>query len=477
MRIWLDCSSLMSWHATHLTGIQRTVLGVHKGWRAIGIEPRLFRYHHGLNEYIEITHGNLPELVRRNIESHNWATIETAANTEATAKDKHDEEAGLFGEEPKLKSLKQLVGRAVLGQGNSSQTMRAALAEASMAMWKLRNETATWLPERLGLRRPGPSPADAISRDKAYAISGETPIFARTGDYLFSIGGECFQPGYNIHAAHTYRQKGARVIRMIYDIIPIVRPQWVPNALVDVFKEWTIETITSSDHLLTISDYSRKDILRFASAQGLNLPPIDKIRLGDSIQFDPQTLIRQPDAIARPSRIFFLCLGTIEPRKNHRLLYDAWRRLAKEDSDGCPDLVCIGGHHEMSAQLIHEIRSDPMVKDRIMLLDGIDDWQLDWYYDHCIATLYPSLYEGWGLPVAESLARGKLCLASNATSIPEISDAPVFFDPEDPEALAWLIKQTVTDQSWREDATMAASSFTPTTWETTAKEILTKVVR
>ncbi len=467
----------MSWHATHLTGIQRTVLGVHKGWSAIGIEPRLFRYHHGLDGYIEITHENLPQLVRQNIESQNWATIETAAKTGAMAKDKHDEEVELSGEKPKIKSLKQLVGKAILGQGYSSQTMRAAVAEASMAMWKLRKETATWLPERLGLRRPGLGPADAISERKASTISGETPIIASTGDYLFSIGGECFQPGYNIHAADKHRQHGARFIRMIYDIIPIVRPQWVPRALVDLFKELTIETITSSDQLLTISDYSRKDILGFASAQGLNPPPIDKIRLGDAIQFDPQTLIRQPDAIARPSRIFFLCLGTIEPRKNHRLLYDVWRRLAKEDSKGCPDLVCIGGHHEMSTQLIHEIKSDPMVKDRIMLLDGIDDWQLQWYYDHCIATLYPSLYEGWGLPVAESLARGKLCLASNATSIPEISDAPVFFDPEEPEALLWLIKQTVTDQSWREDATMAASSFTPTTWETTAKEILAKVVR
>ena len=98
---------------------------------------------------------------------------------------------------------------------------------------------------------------------------------------------------------------------------------------------------------------------------------------------------------------------------------------------------------------------------------------MDWYFEHCIATIFPSLYEGWGLPVAESLARGRLCLASNASSIPEISELPLFFDPQDVIRLSKLIVRVTEDHEWRaSEEEKIRTHFKPTTWAETAEQIL-----
>ena len=66
------------------------------------------------------------------------------------------------------------------------------------------------------------------------------------------------------------------------------------------------------------------------------------------------------------------------------------------------------------------IARDPLVKDSILHLRTIGDRQLEWLFRHCRLTIYPSLYEGWGLPIAESLAHGKLCLESGSSAMPDV---------------------------------------------------------
>jgi len=127
----------------------------------------------------------------------------------------------------------------------------------------------------------------------------------------------------------------------------------------------------------------------------------------------------------------------------------------------------------MCTQLIHEITHDPLTKERIILLNDVGDGRLEWYYDHCLATIFPSLYEGWGLPVAESLARGRLCLASNATSIPEISELPQMFDPQDVLGLCNLIMRATEGHEWRAaQEEKIRTQFKSTSWAETAEQIL-----
>jgi glycosyltransferase involved in cell wall biosynthesis len=111
-------------------------------------------------------------------------------------------------------------------------------------------------------------------------------------------------------------------------------------------------------------------------------------------------------------------VSTIERRKNHEVLYRAWVRL-REAGITPPRLVCVGMRGWGVTDLMHDLQLDPRVQGDIILLDHVDDSELAWLYRHCAFTVFPSLYEGWGLPLVESLAWGKFCLASQAASLPE----------------------------------------------------------
>ena len=84
-----------------------------------------------------------------------------------------------------------------------------------------------------------------------------------------------------------------------------------------------------------------------------------------------------------------------------------------------PALVIVGQRGFGSQDLLWQIAHDPVTKDKIAILHGASDEELSWLYQNCLWTLYPSFYEGWGLPISESLAYGKYCLASNSSSLPE----------------------------------------------------------
>lgn len=307
--------------------------------------------------------------------------------------------------------------------------------------------------------------------------SGRTPgprdrggrfAFAR-GDVLLSLGGTFTIPGHH-QAVDDARSRGVRIVRLLYDLIPATKPQWVPPSR--IWSAWTRHVLERSDEVLTISRFTAAEAARFCAAHGLPVPPLRVIRLGDVLDRDRARPAPLPRFV--PDRPFFLCVSTIDVRKNHRALYDAWRVLAGLRSGRCPDLVCVGVPHVQVGDLLHEVRHDRDVNRHFHVLHDVHDAELHWYYDHCLATIYPSKYEGWGLPVAESLGFGKLCLAAHVASMPEISDSlPAWFEPHDVPRLVALVERVVDDPEWlRAREATIRSTFRPTTWHDTAAQIL-----
>lgn len=125
------------------------------------------------------------------------------------------------------------------------------------------------------------------------------------------------------------------------------------------------------------------------------------------------------------------------------------------------------------AELLYGIRRDRQVNRLIVHLQSVTDDELAWYYKNCAFSIYPSMYEGWGLPVAESLSIGKYCIASGATSIPEIGgDLVDYFDPIDYPACYRLVHRAVTDPHYvrlREEQIRAG--YRASTWRGTAGQI------
>jgi glycosyltransferase involved in cell wall biosynthesis len=121
--------------------------------------------------------------------------------------------------------------------------------------------------------------------------------------------------------------------------------------------------------------------------------------------------------------------------------------------------------------LLSDIALDPRTKDYIRILNNVSDSDLMHLYRNCMMTAFPSLYEGWGLPVAESLAAGKYCLASNAASIPEVGGELLdYLEPWDVSAwVAELQKYAFDPLALAAKEEAIKRDYKPVAWKDTAQ--------
>ena len=443
----------MTWTLPHLTGIQRTTVGILNGLVAEGVPVRLTRFDQSRRHFEPLAADQLPAGVRRHLAGPASPADAPGSATGPRARRRRKGRALIFGTSPAAANLRT----AYREFGTAAHELRH-----SFGRWLAvrARETARWLPTPTLAGRTRPVPAQTCEPGGSFA----------TGDVLLSLGASWPIEGH-APAAAALRSRGVCVLRMVYDLIPTIKPQWVDEPAAGQVTAWVRTVLTESDHVLTISEFSCAEIARYCHESRFPMPPTSVVRLGDELGSSRDETPPLPRFI--PPRPFFVCVSTLDVRKNHRLLYDAWQVLAARDPEHCPDLVCLGTPHAYVADLMREIRHDRAVNGRIHLLHGIEDAELAWYYRHCAATIYPSRYEGWGLPVAESLGHGRLCLASNATSIPEISaDLPEFFHPLDALGLVALVERTLRDPGWvRAREAEIRARFVPTSWAHTARQV------
>ena len=193
------------------------------------------------------------------------------------------------------------------------------------------------------------------------------------------------------------------------------------------------------------------------------------MRLGDSEGTEKNTAAVKPDG--RIDNNFIACIGTLEIRKNHTLLYYAYK-LAAQQNIKLPQLVIVGSRGWLTGDLQYLIEHDPYIKNDIIILDNIDDCGLDWIYKNCLYTIYPSMYEGWGLPVAESLARGKMCIASNSSSLPEIAGELIdYFSPYSVNDCLLLMQKYLQEKNINKKNMEIEQSYKATTWKSTFDQV------
>jgi hypothetical protein len=117
---------------------------------------------------------------------------------------------------------------------------------------------------------------------------------------------------------------------------------------------------------------------------------------------------------------FVLFVSTIESRKNHIGAFNAWQSLIlKHGAHAVPKLVCVGNAGWLNDAVHAKLAASAELRRQVVMLSHISDEDLASLYRNCLFTLYPSHYEGWGLPVTESLSHGKASLISDASSLPE----------------------------------------------------------
>ena len=180
---------------------------------------------------------------------------------------------------------------------------------------------------------------------------------------------------------------------------------------------------------------------QYGLRQGLALPAIEKVRLGDEAG-DEEVESAPVELLTQTPGPFVLYVSTVGVNKNQGLLLQVWRRLIDRHGGGVPTLVLAGQPGWRAELLLRELRADAPLSRHVVHLPKASDRQLRWLYRRCLFTLFPSHYEGWGLPVAEALAHGKCCIASNAASLPEVGGRLVdYHDPLDGAACLQLVEK------------------------------------
>lgn len=314
-----------------------------------------------------------------------------------------------------------------------------APAPVPLAGWKLRikgawNATkpylpASWVPvisraarrtlhELLQAKARLRAMRERAAAPPAVQEQGPPPCAFEPGDRWISLGADWEY--LNLEALYrAKRELGLRVTLICYDAIPVLFPQLFVGVLSPGgFGSYLAEVAWCADAVLCISECTRRDFEALMRRLGAPVPPTHVITLGSEIRRTgdegaPAGLAHGPD-----ERPFVLFVSTIERRKNHEVLYRAWARL--RDRGVVPHrLVFVGMQGWGIGDLFNDIKLDPRVQGDIVSLNHVTDGELAWLYQHAAFTVFPSLYEGWGLPVVESLAWGKFCLASNAASLPE----------------------------------------------------------
>ena len=230
------------------------------------------------------------------------------------------------------------------------------------------------------------------------------------------------------------RMQGVEFGVMVYDIIPIERPDFVSDDYQRMFGEW-LKTIVATARIIFVSSHITKDqILRWAILAGADMTaeivPVTfgTIALGRPLPMDE--LARNPATSRVNLNSFVLSVGTIDRRKNQASLCKIWRRLIADlGANRVPQLV-LAGRNDLRSGEFDADTADAMKTSQIVILEGLSDQELAGLYRTCQFTVFPSFAEGYGLPVTESLDHGKLCIASDLPVIKEhAGDLAWYFDP------------------------------------------------
>ena len=220
-----------------------------------------------------------------------------------------------------------------------------------------------------------------------------------------------------------------------------------PERLRYMHKEISL-SVKRANMLITDSEYTRREITEYF---GWSEAKIRVAPLASSGSFFPQDADQIRDVLTRyelQADGYSLYAGTIEPRKNIGTLLDAYASLAPSLRNRIPLVLC--GYRGWQSDKLHARIEGAAREGWVKFLGYVPDEELPKLFAGARLFVFPSLYEGFGLPVLEAMSSGTPVISSNAASLPEVAgNAAALFNPLDTEALRDLLTQGLEDESWR----------------------------
>jgi glycosyltransferase involved in cell wall biosynthesis len=259
-------------------------------------------------------------------------------------------------------------------------------------------------------------------------------------------------------------------VSMVHDVAYLRYPEHLPPRIRAFYKKWMPRFLAYTDHIITVSEFSKKELMA-----GYQIPD-DKI----SVVYNGVTDIYKPldqEASERARKRFagghpyFLYLGAIHPRKNVKTLIHAFEQF-KSKTAHHHQLVIAGRASWHTEDVFEAIEKSPFkcsihlpgyvpTADAVHLVGGAE------------AMIYPSVYEGFGIPLVEAMACGVPVICSNVSSLPEVAgNAALLFEPHDIDALALHMKRIVEEEVLRKELiTLGHERSKYFSWDKSAEKV------
>jgi len=262
----------------------------------------------------------------------------------------------------------------------------------------------------------------------------------------------------------------------IHDLIPLILPTYKGSILVRFYTGLVSIAAKRAQAIITDSRSSKRDIIDLLKIPGER---VHVIPLAADERFKPGVGTAELDQVRRKYSLpqeFILYLGGFDQRKNMKTLFTGFRGLKKRLGDRCPLVIAGALPSKDTAFFPHPRRlaEEAGVSDAVRFIGWIPEEEKPALYRLATLFLYPSLYEGFGLPPLEAMASGTPVIASNTSSLPEVvGQGGILVDPQDPAAWAEAMVALLTSPQRREElrakAVEQAQKFG---WRKTARETL-----
>jgi len=304
------------------------------------------------------------------------------------------------------------------------------------------------------------------------------PLAHRAGDQLVLLDSSWHANFFPL--AEQLKREGVGIISVIYDLIPLTHPQFCDAGLVKVFNDWFDWIARTADGYVAISttirDQVREEMLSRIGTQQVGQRWFDYFYLGSELD------LSEADAkvdrglldMFQTTDPVFLMVSTIEPRKNHAYLLEAFE-LAW--ATGSKARLCIVGKIGWKCDaLIERIRQHPELNRRLFMYNSLSDKSLEHAYSHATALVFPSHVEGFGLPLVEAMQRKLPAMASDIPVFREIGgDYMAYFDLANPQSLSDLV--TGMDRTSEFPAALGLEQWRWLSWREASAQLVERIER
>ena len=310
---------------------------------------------------------------------------------------------------------------------------------------------------------------------------------AQSGDQLVILGATWGIDGLQPALQRLKEDRGLEIYQLVHDLIPIITPEHIAGDFSGEFYRWLRASMGYCDRFLANSQNTARDLQRFMDEVAQHCP-IDVVPLAQKFDVVHSNRVNDP---ARPfeSRLsslrglkhstvnltktpYVLVVGTMESRKNIWSLAQAWQRLAQDPGLNVPKLVFAGKPGWYNDDFKDLMAATGNLGGWVQFAERPSDTELGFLYENCLFTATVSFYEGWGLPIGESLSFGKTAVVARNSSMPEVGgDMVEYCDAHSIDSIYKACHRLIADPEHRRALEQKISETTLRTWDDVADDV------